>query len=311
MQSVISVAPMMDYTDRHFRYLLRLISPRTILYTEMVTTQAILRGDQAKLLGYHPQEHPLVLQLGGSVPEDLARCAQIGEALGYDAINLNVGCPSDRVQQGRFGACLMKEPALVADCLTAMRAAVKIPVTLKMRLGVDDYDSEAYLQDFTAQMLQAGCDTFIVHARKAWLKGLSPKENRTIPPLCYEAVYRLKQRFPTTTMILNGGLQTVEQVRDALSRVDGVMLGRQICKSPYLLAELDRQFYPTQNQSASRSEIYAKYYQYIQPLLQQGLRPSTFTRHLTGLFYGISGTQHWRRILSTQILPQPHQMPLV
>ena len=233
-----SIAPMLDWTDRHCRYFHRLMTRQTLLYTEMVTTGAIIHG-KGDYLGYSEQEHPLALQLGGSNPADLARCARLAEERGYDEINLNVGCPSDRVQNGRFGACLMGEPALVADCVKAMRDVVNIPVTVKTRIGIDEQDSYEFLQAFIEQVRDAGCETFIVHARKAWLSGLSPKENREIPPLDYPRVYQVKQDYPELTIALNGGVNSLEQTLEHLQQVDGVMMGREAYQNPYILAEVD------------------------------------------------------------------------
>lgn len=294
----ISIAPMMDYTDRHFRYLLRLITRRTLLYTEMITAEAVLRGSRDHLLAYHPDEHPLALQLGGSDPKKLAECARIAQEYGYDEINLNAGCPSDRVQQGKFGACLMKEPELVSDCLSAMRESVRIPVTLKTRIGVDELDRYADLTRFIERVALSGCNTFILHARKAWLHGLSPKENRTIPPLCYDVVYQLKKDFPQLTIILNGGIQTILQMQEALQKVDGVMLGRHACAHPYFLADIDRLFYNDQNVSLSRLEIIERMLPYMEEQLKQGIRLSTMSRHLLGLFFGTKNAKKWRRYLS-------------
>src|SRR5215469_9357188 len=239
----LSVAPMMDWTDRHCRYFHRILTPHARLYTEMVTSAALVRGKQLRLLEHSQQEHPVALQLGGSDPQELAEAARHGAVAGYDEINLNVGCPSDRVQSGRFGACLMREPALVGDCVKAMRDAVEVPVTVKCRIGVDDQDDYADLQHFTETMLGAGVEVLVVHARKAWLQGLSPKENREIPPLDYERVYRLKREFPELVVVINGGITTVEQVRDHLAQVDGVMLGRAAYHDPYVLAWVEAELY--------------------------------------------------------------------
>ena len=294
----LSVAPMLDYTDRHFRYLLRLLSKHVLLYTEMITTQAILQGDCDFLLKYHLIEHPLVLQLGGSDPKSLAKCAVIGQDYGYDGINLNVGCPSSRVQKGRFGACLMKEPELVAECVAGMQAAVKIPVTVKMRLGVDNYDSYTFLQQFVATVADAGCKTFIVHARKAWLKGLSPKQNRAIPPLMYEKVYCLKQDFPQLNIVLNGGITTLEQMQGLMHKVDGLMVGRAICQNPYLLAEVDKIFYEGTNQPLSRFQWLEQFVEYSKDQLQQGVHFNLLSRHVLNLFNGMPGAAGWRRYIS-------------
>lgn len=296
--NLISIAPMMDYTDRHFRYFLRLITRYTLFYTEMITSEAILNGDRHHLLTYHPDEHPLALQLGGSDPKKLAECTRIAQEYGYDEINLNAGCPSDRVQQGKFGACLMKEPALVADCLAAMRASANIPITLKTRIGVDELDSYLDLTHFIEHIILSGCDTVILHARKAWLQGLSPKENRTIPPLCYEVVYQLKKDFPQLTLILNGGIQTIEEMQNALAKVDGVMLGRHACQHPYFFSQIDRLFYSSKNAPLSRLEVIEHILPYIEEQLTQGVRLHAMSRHLLGLFYGTKNARKWRRYLS-------------
>lgn len=298
---LFSIAPMMDYTDRHCRYFLRLISQHCWLYTEMIHMGAILHGDKERFLAYHANEHPLALQLGGSDPSNLAASAKIAEDYGYDEINLNVGCPSDRVQLGKFGACLMKDPTLVSQCVAAMRAAVKIPVTVKTRIGVDDEDSYEYLKNFITQIAAAGCDIFIMHARKAWLKGLSPKENREIPPLCYEKVYQLKQDFPHLTFIINGGIKNLSEVQHHLKYVDGVMLGREVYRNPYLLAEVDNQFYGDNNKIISREEIVEKYKLYVQHQLTLGVPLSILLRPVMGLFQGMAGAKTWRRSLTESI----------
>lgn len=281
---------MMAYTDRHFRYLLRLISKKALLYTEMVTANAIIHGDRDYLLQFHEKEHPIAVQLGGSEPELLARAAKMCAGYGYDEINLNVGCPSERVQNGCFGAALMKEPDLVVDCVKAMQSAVDIPVTVKTRLGVDDIDSDDYLQNFIGRIAEeAGCRTFIMHARKAWLKGLSPKENREIPPLQYERVYRLKEIFPHLKIIINGGIETKEAITTHLEKVDGVMLGRVVCSNPYFLAD---------NCTPSREEIVQQYLPYILEEYAKGVPMRHMTRHLIGLYQGQPGSRQWRRQLS-------------
>ncbi len=295
----ISVAPMMDYTDRHDRYFLRLIAPDVLLYTEMVTTGAIIHGDKNYLLGFDQAEHPLALQLGGSHPGDLAECASIGEAYGYDEINLNVGCPSPRVSSGRFGACLMYEPALVAECVSAMCAKVQIPVTVKCRIGVDDHDSYDSLCHFIRTVHAAGCHSFIVHARKAWLKGLSPKQNREVPPLCYDVVLQLKQDFPHLEIILNGGVTTVAAVKDHLTWVDGVMIGRAAYSNPYLLAEIQAEVFAS-SKILSRHEVAERYIPYVESQLKNGVKLSSLTRHILGLFQNISGASRWRRYLSQE-----------
>jgi tRNA-dihydrouridine synthase A len=293
-----SVAPMMDWTDRHCRYLLRLISKQALLYTEMVTTGAILNGDRDRFLRYDGCEHPLALQLGGSDPQQLAECSRIGEAAGYDEINLNVGCPSDRVQSGRFGACLMAEPALVADCVTAMNKAVSIPVTVKTRIGIDDRDSYEELAHFIDCVQQGGCKTFIIHARKAFLQGLSPKENRTVPPLNYEFAYRIKQQHPELRIIINGGISDLDAAERHLLAVDGVMLGRSAYHNPYILAEVDRRLFRARDPAPSREEVVQRMLPYIERELNQGSPLKHHTRHMLGLFQGIPGARHWRRHLS-------------
>ncbi|MDS4025895.1 MAG: tRNA dihydrouridine(20/20a) synthase DusA [Candidatus Contendobacter sp.] len=294
----VAVAPMLDWTDRHCRYFLRLLSRHTLLYTEMVTTGAALHGDRERLLAHDPAEHPLALQLGGSDPAELARCARIAADFGYDEVNLNVGCPSDRVQSGRFGACLMAEPDLVADCVTAMRAAVVLPVTVKTRIGIDDRDSYAELVDFVDRVANGGCEVFIIHARKAWLSGLSPKENREIPPLRHDVVYRLKRDFPSLTIILNGGLTALDQIADSLQQVDGVMIGRAAYENPYLLADVDRRFFGSSAPPPSRQQVIRALLPYVETQLQRGTPLHCVTRHVLGLFQGIPGARAWRRYLS-------------
>ncbi len=295
------IAPMMDWTDRHCRYFHRLISQHAVLYTEMVTTGALIHGDRHRFLQFNPEEHPLALQLGGSNPQDLATCAKMAEDYGYDEVNLNVGCPSERVQNGRFGACLMVEPELVADCVAAMTHAVAIPVTVKSRIGVDDQDSYGELVSFVATIAQAGCETFIVHARKAWLSGLSPKENREVPPLRYDVVYQLKTDFPQLEIILNGGITTLDQAEEVLPHVDGVMVGREAYHNPYLLADVDRRFYGVQRKPLSREAILELLIPYVQQQLEAGVRLNSVTRHLLGLFHGRPGGRLWRRHISENV----------
>jgi tRNA-dihydrouridine synthase A len=292
------VAPMMDWTDRHCREFHRLLTRHALLYTEMVTADAVLRGDRERLLGFSKAEHPLALQLGGSDASKLGEAASIGEAYGYDEINLNIGCPSDRVQEGRFGACLMAEPDLVAACVDAMRAAVKIPVTVKCRIGIDDQDAEADLTRFVESITGAGCKTLIVHARKAWLKGLSPKENREIPPLDYERVYRLKDRHPDLTIVINGGIETLEQCRKHLNHVDGVMLGRAAYQTPYLLAGVDREFFDATAPVVTRADALERLLPYVEDHLGQGGRLNNITRHILGLYHGRPRARAFRRHLS-------------
>ena len=294
------VAPMMDWSDRHCRVFHRLLSARALLFTEMVTTGAILHGDKQRLLGFDPAEHPVALQLGGSNPDDLARAAEIGGGFGYDEINLNCGCPSDRVQEGRFGACLMAEPELVARGVAAMWAAVDIPVTVKCRIGIDDQDAEADFTRFIDTVAAAGCRTFIVHARKAWLKGLSPKENRDVPPLDYERVYRLKAARPELTIVLNGGIGTLAEGEAHLGHVDGVMLGRAAYHMPYVLAEVDRRFFGAAEAGPMRAEVMAGFTAYAQRQLAQGVRLSSMTRHILGLYHAQPGGRLFRRVLAEQ-----------
>ncbi|MEO6925865.1 MAG: tRNA dihydrouridine(20/20a) synthase DusA [Rhodanobacter sp.] len=292
----ISVAPMMDWTDRHCRYFHRLLSPRARLYTEMVTSAALVRGKQLRLLEHSQQEHPLALQLGGSDPHELAQAARFGADAGYDEINLNVGCPSDRVQSGRFGACLMREPALVGDCVKAMRDAVSVPVTVKCRIGVDDQDDYAGLQHFTETMLEAGVEVLTVHARKAWLQGLSPKENRDIPPLDYARVYRLKQEFPELVVVINGGITTVEQVQTHLAHLDGVMLGRAAYHDPYLLARLEHVLHGAP--LPTRDDVLRRMRTYVEAELARGTAMKHISRHLLGLYQGEPGARAFRRTIS-------------
>jgi tRNA-dihydrouridine synthase A len=288
----------MDLTDRHCRFFHRLISQYALLYTEMVTTGALIHGDHHRFLQFNSEEHPVAFQLGGSNPRELALCAKMVEDYGYDEVNLNVGCPSDRVQNGRFGACLMLEPSLVAECVAAMCATVSIPVTVKSRIGVDDKDSYEELALFIGQVANAGCKTFIIHARKAWLSGLSPKQNREIPPLRYDEVYKLKSDFPSLEIVINGGITRLESAHNHLERVDGVMLGREAYQNPYLLAEVDKYFFSAVEAPKSRHEIMALLMPYIEKELQNGLRLNSITRHILGLFHGEPGARAWRRHLS-------------
>jgi tRNA-dihydrouridine synthase A len=292
------IAPMMDWTDRHERYLLRLISSRVRLYTEMVTTGALIHGDRDRFLGHADAEHPLGLQLGGSDPADLTRCAVIGQTAGFDEININVGCPSDRVQAGRFGACLMLEPDLVATCFSAMQGAVSIPVTVKCRLGVDEMDRFDDLIRFVDIVAGAGCTVFIVHARKAWLSGLSPRENREVPPLQYERVYALKERYPELTVVINGGITRVDEAIVHLKRVDGVMVGREAYQNPWSLARVDETLFDCAPDSKSRFDVLERYKTYMDTQLQKGVPLKRLARHLLGLFQGQPGARIWRRALS-------------
>lgn len=294
----LSVAPMLDWTDRDFRYFLRLISKHCVLYTEMVTTGALIHGNRDRFLGHDVSESPLALQLGGSDPDALAKCALLGEQAGYSEINLNVGCPSDRVQSGGFGACLMLEPKLVAEGIVAMTAEVDIPVTVKTRLGIDDFDSYEFLTDFISQVADAGCEIFILHARKAWLQGLSPKENRDIPPLDYQRVYQIKKDFPQLHIDINGGIQSLEQAQQHFAHIDGVMMGRAIYHDPYVLAEADRVLFDDQHAVLSRHEIIQEMLPYIEQRMSQGRPIKSITRHLLGIFQGQPGARAWRRHLS-------------
>jgi tRNA-dihydrouridine synthase A len=296
----ICVAPMMDRTDRHCRYFLRLISHSALLYTEMVTAGAVLRGDRKRLLAYHTAEHPLALQIGGSEPNALADCARIAEDLGFDEVNLNVGCPSERVQSGRFGACLMAEPDLVADCVAAMQAAVRIAVSVKSRIAIDDQEEWPALERFVRTVAGAGCTRFIVHARKAWLQGLSPRENREVPPLRYELVYRLKERFPRLDVTLNGGVRTLDAAGEHLRRVDGVMLGREAYGNPYVLAHVDRRFFADATPPRGRHEVVEAMLPYIADEVGKGTPLCAVVRPMTGLFQGVPGAKAWRRCLSEQ-----------
>ena len=293
-----SVAPMMDWTDRHCRYLHRLLSRRALLYTEMVTSAAVVHGDRARLLGYDPIEHPVALQLGGADPKELAEAARIGADFGYDEINLNVGCPSDRVQSGRFGACLMAEPSLVADCVSAMKHAVSVPVTVKCRIGIDDQDIEAPLDAFADAMVAAGADALIVHARKAWLKGLSPKENRDIPPLDYDRVYRLADRLAPLPVAINGGITTLDAAEAHLERVAGVMLGRAAYHEPMLLGAVDSRFFGDARAAPELAGLIAGMAAYAEKELAGGTRLNSITRHMLGLANGRPGARRFRQILS-------------
>ncbi|PPD41787.1 MAG: tRNA dihydrouridine(20/20a) synthase DusA [Methylobacter sp.] len=292
------VAPMMDWTDRHCRHFHRLLSKHAFLYTEMVTTGALIHGDHHRFLQYNPSEHLVALQLGGSNPRELAVCAKMAEDYGYDEVNLNVGCPSDRVQNGRFGACLMAEPELVAECVARMNQVVAIPVTVKSRIGIDDKDSYEELVHFIRTVADAGCQTFIVHARKAWLSGLSPKENREIPPLRYDTVYQLKIDFPHLEIILNGGVTAIGQTETILQHVDGVMVGREAYQNPYLLAEVDQHLYGDTYPVLSRAEAIRALLPYISGQLALGTRLHSIMRHTLGLFHGEYGARGWRRYLS-------------
>lgn len=288
----------MDWTDRHCRYFLRSISPDAYLYTEMLTAAALIHGDADRLLAFNSEEHPVALQLGGSDPALMADAAKLGEQAGYDEININVGCPSDRVQSGAFGACLMAEPATVAQCLRAMLSAVDVPVTVKTRIGIDDQDSEVFFRRFVDEVAAAGCSTFVVHARKAILKGLSPKENRSVPPLDYARVYRLKEDRPELRIVINGGVRTLADCHEHLRHVDGVMIGRQAYQQPWFLAELQRELLGGRSNDLGRADIVRGMLPYIECQLAEGVKLKHITRHLLGLFSGQPGARAWRRYLS-------------
>jgi tRNA-dihydrouridine synthase A len=294
----LSVAPMMDRTDRHFRYLMRQITRKTLLYTEMVTIPAILNGDRAKLLGFSPEEHPLALQIGGDNPEEAAECARIAADFGYDEINLNVGCPSDRVKSGNFGACLMAQPEIVANVVEAMQKAVEIPVTVKHRIGIDERDRYEDMTEFIRVVSQAGCRRFTVHARKAWLQGLSPKENRNVPPLRYEDIYRLKQDFPHLFIEINGGIKTLSQIQEHLHHVDAVMIGRAAYDNPDLFATVDQEIYGEQSSPPTMREVVQGMLPYIDYWVSRGVKLNCLTRHLLHLFNGQPGAKAWRRYLT-------------
>ncbi|HEX2013317.1 MAG TPA: tRNA dihydrouridine(20/20a) synthase DusA [Roseateles sp.] len=303
----LSVAPMLDWTDRHCRYFHRLLSRRTRLYTEMVTTGALLHGDRPRHLDFNAEEHPVALQLGGSEPADLAACAKLAEQWGYDEVNLNCGCPSERVQRGAFGACLMAEPALVAEGMKAMKDAVSIPVTIKHRIGIDKVESYGFVRDFIGTIAEAGCEVFIVHARNAWLQGLSPKDNREIPPLRYALVHRLKQEFPHLTIVINGGLKSDAEIAEQLQHVDGVMVGRQAYHEPWQMAGWDAQFFGATNPAdpeSGREQVEAQWLSYLEAQQAQGRPWSQAMRHALGLWNGAAGARRWRQIWSDHKLKQ-------
>ncbi len=295
-----TLAPMMEWSTSDCRSFWRLLTKEAVLYSEMVTTGALLHGDRARFLDFNAVEHPLALQLGGSDPKALAECARIAEDWGYDEVNLNCGCPSDRVQNGMIGACLMAEPILVAECIASMQQAVKIPVTVKHRIGIDDMEDYAGLVGFVSTIAATGCDTFIVHARKAWLKGLSPKENREVPPLQYDKVYQLKQDFPELNIIINGGITTLDQSKTLLEHVDGVMVGREAYSNPYMLAEVDQQIYGSTSDIPTRDQVMEGFIAYCEEQLAKGARLNHLTRHVLGLYQGIPGARQFRRIISEE-----------
>ena len=307
----VSVAPMMDWTDRHCRYFHRLLTTKALLYTEMVTTGALIHGDVTRHLDYNFQEHPVALQLGGSEPQDLAHCARLGEQWGYDEINLNCGCPSERVQRGAFGACLMAEPLLVADCVKAMVDVVSVPVTVKHRIGIDKLESYDFVRDFVGTVSQAGCNTFIVHARSAWLKGLSPKENREVPPLNYQMAYQLKKDFPDLTIVINGGITSNAQITEQYQQLDGVMVGREAYHNPWLMASWDADFFGAAPSTLTRETVEVQMCDYMARELTGHATPhSAIARHMLGLRHGLPGSRRWRQVWSDHRLKgtSPHDV---
>jgi tRNA-dihydrouridine synthase A len=297
----LSIAPMMDHTDKHFRYFMRLLSKHAVLYTEMITTGALIHGDRKRFLDFNEIEHPLAIQLGGNNPNDLAECAHIAESEGYDEVNLNIGCPSDRVQNGQFGACLMSNSKLVADCVNKIQATVKIPATVKTRIGIDDLDSYDFLKAFVTTVSEAGCNTFIIHARKAILAGLSPKENRKIPPLHYDRVHKIKQEFPKLNITINGGFTKLDHIKSQLHHVDGVMVGRAAYQNPFMLVEADNTLFEDSSPISTREEILNKFKHYIEEQMSLGVGIKSLTRHIIGLYQGQPGARKYRRMLSDAI----------
>lgn len=297
----LSIAPMMDHTDRHFRFFMRLLSKHVVLYTEMITTGALIHGDRQRFLKFNDVEHPVAIQLGGSNPEDLVQCAKMAEDAGYDEVNLNIGCPSDRVQNGQFGACLMANKNLVAECVNKIKSTVTIPVTIKTRIGIDDFDSYEFLYDFIDTTQKNGCDTYIIHARKAMLSGLSPKENREIPPLNYPRVYQIKQDFPNLNITINGGFTEVKQIKSQLNHVDGVMVGRAAYQNPYMLMQADKEIFGETEELQTRMDILNLYREYVVDQLDKGERIKNMTRHIIGLYQGQPGARRYRQILSQAI----------
>lgn len=297
----LSIAPMMDHTDKHFRYFMRLLSKHAVLYTEMITTGALIHGDRKRFLDFNQIEHPLAIQLGGNNPVDLAECAHIAESEGYDEVNLNIGCPSDRVQNGQFGACLMSNTELVSDCVNKIQSTVKVPVTVKTRIGIDDQDSYEFLENFIETVSEAGCNTFIIHARKAILSGLSPKQNREIPPLNYERVHKIKQQFPSLNITINGGFTELAQIKSQLDHVDGVMVGRAAYQNPFMLVRADKLLYEADSPLQTREEILGKFKDYAVEQIDRGFNIKSLTRHIIGLYQGQSGARQYRRMLSDAI----------
>lgn len=308
----LCIAPMMEWTDRHYRYLVRLMTKHTRLYTEMVTSGALIHGDRDRFLKFNQSEHPIALQLGGSEPNDMAQCAKWGEKAGYDEININIGCPSDRVQAGRFGVCLMQEPKQVANCIDAMREQTDVPITVKCRIGVDNDDSYDFLIQFVDSIVAAGCETLIVHARKAWLKGLNPKQNREIPELDYERVYTLKKDYPNLNIVINGGIDSIHQVKKHLQFVDGVMVGRHAYKHPEFLLDVDREIYGANDaQQIGMSEIISEYAHYVQDNIKQGIPLKSMTKHILNVYQGVPGAKKWRRHLSENMHKQGAGVELI
>ena len=297
----LSIAPMMDHTDKHFRYFMRLLSRHAVLYTEMITTGALIHGDRLRFLDFNEAEHPLAIQLGGSNPDDLAECAKMAENEGFDEVNLNIGCPSDRVQNGQFGACLMSNKILVSDCVNTIQAKIKIPVTIKTRIGIDNLDSYEFLYDFIKTTYEAGCDTFIIHARKAILKGLSPKENREIPPLNYERVHKIKQDFPKLNITINGGFTKLDEIKPQLEHVDGVMIGRAAYQNPFMLAEADNILFGNADVPLTRKDILNEFRNYADKQTRQGVNIKSLTRHIIGLYQGQPGARKYRQLLSAAL----------
>jgi len=301
----LSIAPMMDHTDKHFRYLMRLLTKHSILYTEMITTGALIHGNRKKFLDFNPEEHPIAIQLGGNCPKELSKCAQMAENEGYDEVNLNLGCPSHRVQNGRFGACLMTEKELVAECVNDISSNIKIPVSIKTRIGIDNYDTYDFLKEFIDTVSLAGCRTFIIHARKAILKGLSPKENRKIPPLNYQRVYKIKKECPNLNIIINGGFTELDKIKSQLKYVDGIMLGRVAYQNPFLLSKIDKMIFNKSGTVATRLNILEKYKIYAERKVQEGENIKNLTRHIIGLYQGRPGAKKYRQMLSGAI-PKNH-----
>ena len=296
-----SIAPMMDHTDKHFRYFMRLLTKHSVLYTEMITTGALIHGNSKHFLAFNPNEHPLAIQLGGNNPNDLAHCARMAESEGYDEINLNIGCPSDRVQNGKFGVSLMANKNLVAECVSKISANVKIPVTVKTRIGIDDNDSYEFLMEFIETVSNSGCDTFIIHARKAILEGLSPKENRNIPPLNYERVHKIKRNFPRLNVIINGGFTEIKQIKAQLAHVDGVMIGRAAYQNPFMLVEIDNLIFNDMESSITRRSVLEKYKIYMEEQIKRGVNLKNLIRHVVGLYKGQPGSRKYRQMLSCAI----------